>query len=87
MERKIHFRENWLIFWGIWGEAELILKIWGAKEKYIQGAVEFSFKDFGRSMHYFIIFRDQGSTDPPPPLGSSLMNLKTLEKCDIFKNA
>ena len=32
MERKIHFRENWLIFLGIWGEAELILRIWGARE-------------------------------------------------------
>ena len=46
MERKIHFRENWLIFWGIWGDAELILSIWGAKEKYFQGAEEFSFGDF-----------------------------------------
>ena len=41
MERKMHFRENWLIFLGIWGEAELILRIWGAKEKYSQGAEEF----------------------------------------------
>ena len=32
MERKILFRENWLIFLGIWGEAELVLRIWGAKE-------------------------------------------------------
>ena len=41
MERKIHLRENWLIFLGILGEAELILKNWGAKEKYFQGAEEF----------------------------------------------
>ena len=41
MERKIHFRENWLIFLGIWGEADLILRIWGVKEKYFQGAKEF----------------------------------------------
>ena len=34
MERKIDLRENWLIFWGFWGEAELILMILGAKEKY-----------------------------------------------------
>ena len=53
MERKIPFRENWLIFLGIWREAELILRIWGAKEKYFQGAEEFSFRDLGRSMHYF----------------------------------
>ena len=37
----MQFRENWLIFLGIWGEAKLILRIWGAKEKYFQGAEEF----------------------------------------------
>ena len=26
---------------GIWREAKLILRIWGAKEKYFQGAEEF----------------------------------------------
>ena len=41
MERKMHLRENWLIFFGIWEEAELILWFWGAKEKYFQGAEEF----------------------------------------------
>ena len=61
MERKIHFRENWLIFLGIWGEAELILRIWGAKEKYFQGAEEFSFRDLGRSVHCF-----QGSREHRP---------------------
>ena len=50
MERQIHFGENWSI---CLGEAELILRIWGAKEKCIQGAEEFSFRDLGRSMHYF----------------------------------
>ena len=49
----MHFRENQLIFWGIWGEAEIILRIWGAKEKYFQGAEKFSFGDLGRSMPYF----------------------------------
>ena len=29
-ERKKYFRENRLMFWGIWGAAELILGIWGA---------------------------------------------------------
>ena len=39
MERKMHFRENWRIFGGGgWGDAVLILRIWGAKEKYFQGA-------------------------------------------------
>ena len=59
MERKIHFIENWLIFFGFLGEVELILRIWGAKEKYFQGAEDF-FRDFGRSMDNI---RDQGSTD------------------------
>ena len=31
-ERKIHFRENWLIFWGNLGEAELILGICEARQ-------------------------------------------------------
>ena len=37
----MHFRETWLIFLRIWGEAELILRILGAKEKYFQEAEEF----------------------------------------------
>ena len=35
----MHFKENRLIFLGIGGDAELILRIWGAKEIYFQGAV------------------------------------------------
>ena len=62
MEMKIHFRENWLIFYGIWGEAELILRILGAKEEYFQGAEKFSFRDSGKSMHYF-----QRSREHRPP--------------------
>ena len=50
---KTHFRENWLIFLGFWGDSKLILRFWGAKEEYFQGAEEFSFRDFGISMHYF----------------------------------
>ena len=64
MERKIHFRENGLISLGIGGEVELILRICGAKEKYYQGAEEFSFRDLGRSMHYF-----QGSRENGPFMG------------------
>ena len=45
--------DNWFIFLRIWGEAELILRIWGAKERYFQGAGEFSFMDLGRSTQYF----------------------------------
>ena len=75
MERKVHFKENLLIFWGIWGEAKLFFRIWGAKEKYFQGAEEFSFRDFGRSMHYF-----QGSREhrPPPPPPGGLLPVPTL---------
>ena len=51
-----------LYYGGIWGEAELILRIWRAKEKYFQGAEEFSSGIWGDQC---IIFRDQGSTDPP----------------------
>ena len=49
MQRKK--RENWLIFLGIWGEAELILGIWGAK--YFKGSQGIFFMYLGRSMHYF----------------------------------
>ena len=62
MERKIHFRENWLIFWGIWGEAELILRIWGAKENNFRELRNFLSWILGDDR---IIFRDQGSKDPP----------------------
>ena len=62
MERKIHFRETWLIFLGIWGEAELILRIWGAKEKYLRELRDFLSGVWG---DHCIIFRDQGSTYPP----------------------
>ena len=63
---QIHFREHWLIFLGNWGEAELILRIWGAKEKYFHGAEEFL---TGIWEDLCIILSDQGSTDPPPPWG------------------
>ena len=52
MNLTLRFREDWLILLGISGDAELILRIWGAKEKYFPGAEEFSFRDL-RSMHYF----------------------------------
>ena len=69
MERTLHFRENGLIFWGIRGEAELILRIWGAKEKYFQGAEVLS----GIWGDKCIICRNQGSTDPPG--ASDLINV------------
>ena len=65
MESKIHFRENWLTLRGFWGEAELILRIWGAKGKYFQEAEEFSFWYLGKSMHLFQASREHR------PLGAS----------------
>ena len=47
LKEKIYFREKWLICFGIAGEAELILGIWGAKAKYLQGAEDF-FRGFGK---------------------------------------
>ena len=75
MERKIYFRENWLIFLGIWGEAELILRIWGAKEKYFQGAEVFFFWRFGETNALF-----SGIKGAQTPLGASLM------QCIITEN-
>ena len=58
----MHFRENWLIFFGVWGEAELFLGIWGAKANtFRERRTLFA----GRRGDQCIIFRDQGSTDPP----------------------
>ena len=64
MERKIPFRENWLIFYGIWEDAELIIRIVGAKENTFREVEEFSLRDLGRSMHFF-----QGSREHIPPCG------------------
>ena len=69
---SINFRESWLIFLGMWVEAELILRIWVAKEKYFQGAEVLSFREFGDQC---IIFRDKGSTDPPGGLKTLFMNI------------
>ena len=55
-EQYILNRENCLIFWGIWGEAELILGIWGGgggKGKILLGSRGILSMDLGRSMHYF----------------------------------
>ena len=52
----MHLRGNWLIFLGILGKAELILRFWGAKEREL--------RNFGRSVHYF-----QGSREHRPPGG------------------
>ena len=56
---KIHFRENWLIFLGISGEAELMLRIWGAKENTFSELRNFLSGICGDQC---IILRDKGST-------------------------
>ena len=61
MERKLHFMENWLILLGIWGEAELILRTWRAKETIFRELLYFFSGIWGDQC---IIFRDLGSTDP-----------------------
>ena len=58
----LHFRKNWLIFLGFWGEAELSLGIWGAKANTLK---ETRTLFAGRLRDQCIIFRDHGSTDPP----------------------
>ena len=78
MERKIHFRENWLVFWGIWGEAELILRIWGAKENTLRELSNFLSGIWGDQC---IIFSDQGSTDP---LGPQKCTIKIYIKATMF---
>ena len=58
----MHCRENWLIFLGIWGEAELFLGIWkGKANTFRETRTLFA----GRRGDQCIIFRDLGSTDPP----------------------
>ena len=57
----MNFRENWLIFLGIWGEAELFLGIWEAKANtFWQTRTLFA----ERRGDQCIIFMDQGSTVP-----------------------
>ena len=63
--KKIHFRENWLIFLGIWGEAELFLGIWGAKANNFREKRKLFSGIWGDQC---IIFRDLGSIYP---LGAS----------------
>ena len=65
--------ENWLIFWRIWGEAELFLGIWGAEANTFRETRKLF---AGKRGDQCVIFRDQGSTDPR---GASFMiNVTTL---------
>ena len=79
MERKIYFRENWLIFMGIWGETELILRVCGAKENTFRELRNFLSGIWGDQC---IIFRDQGSTDPSGASLAHMSHLLKLSYCD-----
>ena len=72
----MHFDENWLIFFGIWGEAELFLGVWGAKANTFRETRKLFAGIWGDQC---IIFRDQGSTDPPwgPHIWGSKINFGT----------
>ena len=59
-----------LYFFGIWGEAKLFLGIWGAKANTFRETRTLFAERRG---HQCIIFRDQGSTDPPPPVWPHLI--------------
>ena len=65
-----YFRENWLIFLGIWGAAGLFLGIWGAKANTFRETRTLFAERRGDQ---FIIFRDQGSRDPPLGGGGGLI--------------
>ena len=59
------------MFCGTWGEAKINFKDLGRRGKYFQGAEKFYFMIRGDQC---IIFRDQGSTDPPG--GLTIKNCK-----------
>ena len=66
------------MFLGIWGEAEQFLWIWGAKTNTFR---ETKSLFAGRRGDQCIIFRDQGSTDPP--WGASSMHVVFISKPQI----
>ena len=57
----MHYRENSLIFLGIWGEPGVVLRVWGAKKNTFGELRNFLSGIWGDQC---IIFRDQGSTNP-----------------------
>ena len=80
--KKIHFRENWLILLGIWGEAELFLGIWGAKANNFREKRKLFSGIWGDQCN---IFRDLGSTCPPPPPGGGLYSVPQPNACRFPK--
>ena len=77
----MHFRKNWQIFLGNWGEAELILRIWGAKKNTFRELRNFL---SGIWRDQWIFFRDQGPQTTP--LGASyICCLLTVSDCQPRK--
>ena len=66
-KEKTHLRETWLILFGIWGEAELILRNVGARQTTFRELRNFFFHGIGE----IVISRKQGNTDLPWGLGCS----------------
>ena len=60
IRKKTHFRENWLICWGIWGEAELILGFWEQRQNTFRELRNFH---SGIQGDQYIISMDQRSTN------------------------
>ena len=56
----MHFKENWLIFWGNWGEAELILGICEARQNTFRELMKFFFQGFWEINALF-----KGAQTPP----------------------
>ena len=81
---SINFRENKLIFSGIWGEAELILGIWGAKEKYFQGAEVLFFQGVGEINALFSGIK--GAQTPPWVASHMLLVNKIISMVKSLRN-
>ena len=60
LRKKTHFRENWLICLGIWGEAELILGFLEQRQNTFRELRNFL---SGIRGDQYIISMEQGSTD------------------------
>ena len=70
-ERKIQFLGELAYTFGELGRSSINFKDMAAKEKYFEGAEEFSFRDLERPMHYFQGPRKHSPN--PPPFGTSLV--------------
>ena len=60
LRKKTHFWKNWLICWGVWGEAELILGFLEQRQNTFRELRNFL---SGIRGDQYIISMEQGSTD------------------------